>query len=411
MEQVSNWMSSKDLPLSVGDHAVQLDLIGKVHGLESAESYFNSLTDEDKVEKTYGALLNCYVREGLVDKSLSHMQKMKEMDFASTALNYNDLMCLYTNTGQLEKVPGVLSEMKDNGVSPDNFSYRICINAYGARSDISGMENILQEMESQPDISMDWVTYSTVANNYIKAGLKERAIIYLKKCEEKVSKDSLGYNHLISHYASLGNKDEMMRLWGVQKIKCKKQINRDFITMLGSLVKIGDLEEAENLFNEWESSCYFYDFRVPNILLIGYSQKGIVENAEAMLKDIVKKGNTPTSNSWSIVAAGYLAKQNMEKAFECIKEALAVQAQNKFWRPKPSLISSILSWLGDTRDVEEVEAFVSSLKDKVPQNRELYHALMKAYVRSGKEVDGLLKSMKANDIDEDDETRMILGSR
>ncbi|KAL5738004.1 hypothetical protein ACOSP7_030765 [Xanthoceras sorbifolium] len=365
--QVSEWMSNRGLPLPIGDRAVQLDLIGRVRGIESAESYFNSLSDEDKIDKIYGALLNCYVREGLVDKSLSHMQKMKEMGFASRALNFNDIMCLYRHTGQVEKIPEVLSDMKKNGVSPDNFSYRICMNAYGGRSDLSSMERILQEMESQPYITMDWLTYSSVASSYIKAGLKEKALIYLKKCEEIISKDALGYNHLISHYASLGNKDDMMRLWGLQKTECKKQINRDYITMMGSLVKIGDLEESEKLLTEWESSCYCYDFRVPNILLIGFSQKGMIENAEAMLRDIVKRGKTPTPNSWSIIAAGYVDKQNMEKAFECMKEALALQAENKLWRPKPSLVSSILNWLRDNRDDDEVEAFVSLVKTVITE--------------------------------------------
>ncbi|KAJ0102953.1 hypothetical protein Patl1_04618 [Pistacia atlantica] len=305
------------------------------------------------------------------------------------------------------QIPDVLSDMKQNGVSPDNFSYRICMHAYGARSDIGSMEHILEEMENQPHITMDWLTYSTVASVYIKAGLKEKALIYLKKCEEKVSKDAVGYNNLISMYATLGNKDEMMRLWGLQKRNSKKQINRDYITMLGSLVRIGELEESKKLFEEWESSCETYDFRVPNVLLFGYSQRGLIENAEAMLRDIVKKGKTPTPNSWSIVVAGYLDKQNMEKAFECIKEALAVQEENIRWRPKPLLISSILSWLGDNGDADDVEAFISSLKNKVPKSREMFHVLIKAYTRSGKEVDGLLESMKADNITEDEETKSL----
>lgn len=405
-------MSCKGLcSFSPGDRAVQLDLIGRVCGLDSAESYFNNLSDHEKIDKIYGALLNCYVREGLVDKSLSHMQKMKELGFAFSPLNYNNIMCLYTRTGQLEKIPDVLSEIKENGISPDNFSYRICINSYGARSDLKSMEKVLEDMERQPCISMDWTTYAMVANFYIKAGIHEIALIYMKKCEEKVNKVALGYNHLISLYASLGNKDEMMRLWGLEKSNCKKQINRDYITMLGSLVKLGDLEETEKLLEEWESSCYCYDFRVPNVLLIGYCQNGLIEKAEAMLRGIVQKGKTPAPNSWAILAAGYVDKQNMEKAFECLKEALAVRGENKGWRPKPRVISSVLSWVGDSQDIEEVEAFVSSLKTVVPTDREMYHALIKAYIRCGKEVDGLLESMKADKIDMDEEMVNILSSR
>ncbi|XP_057972955.1 pentatricopeptide repeat-containing protein At4g21705, mitochondrial-like isoform X2 [Malania oleifera] len=410
--EVSEWMSNKGLcPFSSGDRAVQLDLIGSVRGLNAAESYFNYMSDQDKCDKTYGALLSCYVREGLIDKSLSHVQKMKEMGFVSSNLTYNNLMGLYTHVGMLEKIPNVLSEMKEDGISPNNFSYRICINSYGARSDIENMEKLLEEMESEPHISMDWSTYTMVANFYIKAGINEKAIAALKKAEEKIDKDALGYNNLISLYASLGNKSEVMRIWGLKKAALKKQINRDYMTITGSLVKLGELEEAEELLKEWESSCHLYDFRMPNILLIGYSQKGLVEKAEAKLREIVDKGKTPIPNSWGILAAGYVAKQKMEKAVECMKEALALRAENMLWRPKPGVISSILSWLGDNGQVEEVEAFVSSLKEVVPMDREMYYALIKANLRGGKEVDGILENMKTDKIDEDEELEKILSSR
>ncbi|KAK8622739.1 hypothetical protein V6N13_117642 [Hibiscus sabdariffa] len=409
--EVSKWMSSSGLEFSLSDFAVQLDLIGRVDGLSAAENFFSSLKDQDKTEKTYGALLNCYVRDGLIDESLSVMKKMKEMGFLSSPLNYNDLMCLYTNTGQLEKVPDVLLEMKANGVSPDKFSYKICINSYGARGDYNNMENVLQEMGSQRHIQIDWGTYSVVASYYVKAGLKEKAVHYLKECEKKVSKDALGYDHLISSYAHLGNKDEMKRLWDLQKSKCKKQTNRNYIVMLGSLVKLGESEEAEKLLDEWESSCKTYDFRVPNVLLIGYCQRGLVEKAEAKLQDIIKRRKTAIPNCWSIIATGYMNKNNMEKAFECFKEALAIEAENQGWRPKESLYSRILIWLGENGQVEDAEAFVKLLRIKVPANREMYHALLKAYIRNGKEVEGLSESMKDDGVDEDEETIKVLSLR
>ncbi|KAJ6724459.1 hypothetical protein OIU85_022388 [Salix viminalis] len=357
-------------------------------------------------------LSDAWEMEGFILMELI-LVKMKELGFVSTALNYNDLMCLYVKTGLLEKVPDVLSDMKENGISPDLFSYRICLKSYAERSEIDNVEKILREMESQSHISMDWITFATVANIYLKAGLKEKALLYLKKCEEKVNKNALGYNHLISLYASLGNKDEMMRSWELAKANCKKQLNRDYIIILGCLVKLGHLEEAEKLLQDWESSCQYYDFQVPNVVLIGYSRKGLPEKAEAMLQDIIEKQKMKNPSSWSIIAAGYMDKQNMEKAFECMKEALAAETENKGWRPKPAMISNILNWVGDNVDAQEVEAFVGLLETKVPKSREMYHALLKSYIRCGKKVDGLLESMKAADNidDDDDETERILSSR
>lgn len=411
--EVSDWMNKKGICIfSPGEHAVQLDLIGRVQGFHSAESYFEKLKDQDKTDKTYGALLNCYVRQREIEKSLSHLQKMKEMGFASSPLTYNDIMCLYTNVGQHEKVLDVLMEMKENNVSPDNFSYRLCINSYGVRSDLEGMEKILKEMECQHHIVMDWNTYTVAANFYIKAGLTDKAIVALENAEKKLEKkDGLGYNHLISLYANIGKKDEVLRLWGLEKSDCKRCINRDFINMLESLVRLGELEEAENILKEWESSGNCYDFRVPNAVILGYSEKGLCEKAEAILKDLMEKGKATTPNSWSTVAAGYLNKGEMEKALECLKTAFSLNAEKKGSKPNPKVITSILSWLGDKGSIGDVEAFVSLLKTVIPMNRQMYHALIKAHIRGGKEVVELLRRMKTDKIGEDEETKKILGMR
>ncbi|KAI4374702.1 hypothetical protein MLD38_012665 [Melastoma candidum] len=360
--EVSEWMSENQATeITTSDHAVQLDLIGKARGLDAAERYFTSLSEQDRGDKTYGALLNCYTGERLLDKSLSLLGKMKELGYVSSPLNYNCLMCLYTNLGMHEKVPEVLLQMKEAGISPDAFSYRIALNSFGARSDLESMEKLFGEMKSLTNVPAEWVSYSTMVNYFIKAGRKERALFYLKEWEEIMQNDALAYNHLISLYASLGSRNEIMRLWELLKTKSKKKLNRDYITMLGSLVKLGDIGEAEKLLEEWEGSCQCYDFRVPNVVLIGHCQQGMVEKAEELLHDMIKRGKAPTPNSWAILSSGYMKKDNMDKAYECMKEALAVHSRNKDWRPKSPLVSNILSWLRLNKP-DEAESFSSLLR-------------------------------------------------
>ncbi|KAK1557367.1 hypothetical protein Q3G72_023317 [Acer saccharum] len=409
--EVSEWMNGKGICVFTPvEHAVQLDLIGRVHGFLSAESYFNNLKDHEKTDKTYGALLNCYVRQRQTEKSLSHLKKMMEMGFASSPLAYNNIMSLYTKLGQYEKVPDVLTEMKENNVFPDNFSYRICINSYGARSDIEGMENFLQETESKSRIYMDWSTYASVASFYIKANLNDKAFDALKKAEARLgNEDGTGYNFLISLYASLGKTSEVLRLWNLGKEAHKRYMNRDYITMLESLVKLGELEEAEKVLKDWESSGNIYDVQVPNRLIIGYCKNGLHEKAEAMLEGLMKKGLVTAPNSWAIVATGYHHKDQKEKAFKCMKVSLNMKG--KGWDPNPKVVTSILNWIGDEGSIQDVEAFVASLRTAMPVSREMYHALIKAYIRNGKKVDQLLNQMKADKIDEDEETKKLLCMR
>ncbi|XAR66455.1 hypothetical protein NMG60_11012706 [Bertholletia excelsa] len=412
--EVSEWMENKGIcAFSPTEHAIQLNLIGKVHGFLTAETYFQNLRDEDKTDKTYGALLHCYVRQHQIEKSLSHLQKMKEIGYATSPLPYNNIMSLYAKIYQYDKIPGLLTEMKRDKVSPDNFSYKFCIMAYGIKSDIEGMEKILKEMETQPNIVMDWSTYATVANYYIKGGLADKAIDAMKKSEMKLNnKDGTGHNHLISLYATLGKKVEVLRLWDLEKSACKRRINKDYINMLESLVRLGELEEAEKVLKEWETSGNCYDFQVPYTVIMGYCEKGLFEKAEAMLEELVEKGRTSTSDSWEKIAKGYLNKGNIDKAKVCMQVALSYEKnQTKGWKPNPKTVTSLLISLGETGSINDVEAFVGQLRDVILMDRQMYHALLKASIRSGKEVDGLLQGMKADKINEDEETKMILGLR
>nr|WDD38974.1 pentatricopeptide repeat-containing protein [Fagopyrum tataricum] len=408
--EVSEWMSTKKLcPFLSSDHAIKLDLIGKVHGASAAEKYFEEI--QEKSERIYGSLLNCYVRERLVDKSLSHFEAMKKTGIAKCCLSYNSIMNLYLHTGEHEKIPEVIVEMKRKGVLPDEVSYGLCMNAYSKNHDLEKMEMLLKEMECQPQIIMDSSTYLKAANYYIKAGLSEKAREYLKKGEHKAGEDPRNYGHLITMYTSLGESSEVLRLWTMLKNSQARLINVDYANILASLVKLGEFEEAENIFTDWKSGNTLYDFRVPNTLLLGYTRRGEIDKAEKMLEEIVESGKIPTPNSWSILASGYMRKKDVKGVFKCIKKALAVAPQHRGWEPKPDVVSRILKWLGDEGDVLEVEEFVQSMKRVVAVDREMYHALIKAHIRHGKEVDGVLQSMVADNIDENEETKIILSSR
>ncbi|KAL8141314.1 hypothetical protein V2J09_007335 [Rumex salicifolius] len=407
--EVSEWMGTKKLcPFLSSDHAVKLDLIGKVRGIDAAEDYFKEFGERS--ERMYGSLLNCYVRESLVEKSLSHFETMKNLGIARCSLTYNNIMNLYVNTGQPEKAHDMLVEMKREGILPDQVSYRLCMKACESKSDFDNMEMILKEMESQPHIVMDSAAYTTMAGIYTKGGHKDKALQYLKKAEDLANRDPRSYRYFITMYTNLGETSEVFRLWKMLKDSRHgiRLVNVDYVNILSSVLKLGKLEEAEKIFKDWESADTLYDFRVPNVLLLGYTRIGLVEKAEKMLEAIVESGKAPIPNSWSIISAGYIDRKDMEKAFECMKQALSLAPRRRGWLPKPDNITCILEWLGEEGDICQVEAFVESLKQVVPVEKCMYHALIKANIRHGNGVDAILQRMKNDNIEEDEETKTIL---
>jgi pentatricopeptide repeat protein len=167
----------------------------------------------------------------------------------------------------------------------------------------------------------------------------------------------------------------------------KRYFNMDYINMLVVLVKLDEISEAEDLLKEWESSNNVLDFQVPNVMLTGYCQKGLLDKAEALLDSFLIKGKMPPSTSWAIVAIGYTEKGDVARAYELTKNALYMYAPNSGWIPEPSMIEMILKYLGDEREVKDVEAFIDLLKVAVPMNSDMTEALSRARAREEKKAE------------------------
>jgi pentatricopeptide repeat protein len=99
--QLMDWMvHTKGMNMSYTNHAIRLDLIYKVRGIEAAEKYFDGLPDPAKNHRTYGALLNCYCSSKKEEKATDIYRKMDELGISSSTLPINNLMSLYMKLGQ-----------------------------------------------------------------------------------------------------------------------------------------------------------------------------------------------------------------------------------------------------------------------------------------------------------------------
>jgi pentatricopeptide repeat protein len=85
-----------------------LELIATVCGIDDVEKYFIDLLEREKNQQSYGALMNCYMREELVENVKGFLEKMKELDFVSNAAPYNNMMNISLKIGQQEKVPLIM---------------------------------------------------------------------------------------------------------------------------------------------------------------------------------------------------------------------------------------------------------------------------------------------------------------
>ncbi|KAK9089289.1 hypothetical protein Scep_028371 [Stephania cephalantha] len=359
--EVSRWMSERRyMILFPGDIAVRLDLIARVHGLEEAENYFINIPKQSRILPVYVAFINCYAREKSFEKAEALVQKVKELGFPLTPLAYSSILLLYSKMEQHEKIEALVEEMDEKGIPLSKFTYSNWLNAYAASPNVNKMEKVIKRMEGDPRAALDRSCYTVAADGYLKAGLIDKALKMLKKSEGLIQEDNrkVGYNILLTLYARAGRKDELYRIWNSYK-SSKRVYNAAYVCMIISLLKLDDIAGAEKIFEDWESRCTNYDFRIPNLLIAAYCDNGLLEKAESIISKVIENGNKPVAVTWERMAIAYLKDNKTAKAIDALNKAIA--GSERGWKLGHLMSSACLEYFKSRGKVEGLEEFVELL--------------------------------------------------
>ncbi|XP_065872987.1 pentatricopeptide repeat-containing protein At2g20710, mitochondrial-like [Euphorbia lathyris] len=370
--EISLWMTNKRCyELTSFDAAFRLGLILKVQGIEQAERYFNNLPQKLLDRDVYHSLLKCFAGVEHVEKAEAVMQKMRDLGFAMVTKDYNFMLYLYYKIGKMEKFDALLKEMEENAVVRDKSTLDIQLSAYTTVMDIEGMDKIVMMWESDPKVVPSFSDYIAAAIGYRKAGLPFKAYKMLKKAEALLrSKPGLismsKYNQLLTQYTNMEMKMELLRVWSEYKIY--KVENKGYSQILNSLVKLGDFEMAEEIFDEWESQHGLtYNMNIRNIMIGAYSSKGLMKKAEALIERAISKGGKPNAWTWYHLVEGYFQNKQPQKAVEMMKKTIVLISGIKWeWEPVPEVASlkACLEYLKAAGDTQQTEEFVKLLVDK-----------------------------------------------
>ncbi|KAG8045311.1 hypothetical protein GUJ93_ZPchr0008g12429 [Zizania palustris] len=379
--QLMDWMEAHGANLHDGLHAIRLDLVSKLNGIQAAEEYFWSLPDIFRSERTYSSLLNSYAEHRMADKGLELYANMKAMNIVSNIMVYNNLMSLYLKTGQPEKITTTFWEMQENGIQPNNFSYYLLTERYLMMNDMESAEKVLKELQMVKKVP--WSLYTTIANNYIKLQQFDKAELTLKKAEEVMDKSEISpWHYLLSLYASSGNLSEVNRIWKSLKAAFKKCSNRSYLVMLLALKKLDDFDSLQQIFQEWESSHERYDMRIPNVIIQAYLDKGMIDEAEAMRQRAMAEGHSGAKTFYLFVEF-YLEKTKINEALEVWRDAKSMVNTHNFV-PAKEVVNRFLKHFEDLKDADGMEMFCECLRKLDCLDTEAFEALVRTFVSAGR---------------------------
>lgn len=396
-------MADRGMNRTVSDQAIHLDLVAKAKGITAAENYFINLPEASKNHLSYGALLNCYCKELMVEEAEGLLEKMKELNLELSSMPYNSIMTLYTRTGQPEKVPAIIQEMKSSHIMLDSFSYNIWMRALAATSDTSGVERVVEEMKRDGRVAPDWTTYSNIASIYVDAGLFEKAEKALKELEKINARKNLSaYQILITLYGRTGNLLEVYRVWRSLRLAFPKTANISYLNMIQALVKLKDLPGAEKCFKEWESGCTTYDMRIVNALIGAYAKEGSLEKAKD-LRDRARRtrGAKPNAKTWEIFLDYYLQNGDVKLAAECVDNAISTgRGDGRKWVPSPETVRTMMGHFEQQKDVDGADGFLEILKKtEDPLEVTVFESLIRTYVAVGRKEPTMRRRLKMENVE------------
>ncbi|KAK9161175.1 hypothetical protein Syun_007516 [Stephania yunnanensis] len=403
--EICEWMKlQQDIQLLPGDYAVHLDLVAKVHGLASAEKFFEDLPEAMVANATSHALLHTYVRNNMSAKAEALMKKMSESGLLNSPLPYNHMLSLYISNGQLEKVPAVIHALKKN-TSPDVVTYNLWLDVCASQNDVENAENVLLELRKSK-VDADWVTYSTLTSLYVKNDLLEKASCTLKEMEKRVTRKArIAYSSLLSLHTSLGDKDGVYGTWKKIKSTFRKMNDAEYTCFIASLVKLEELEKAEEVYAEWESLSGTGDSRVSNILLAAYINKDEMDKADDLHNRMVQRGIKPSYTTWELLTRGYLKRKKMDKVLEYFKKATE---SVKKWEPNDKIVREVYKNLESKGDIEGAENLLVILRKAGYLTTEIYKSLLRTYAKAGKMPPIVAERMKKDKVQLDEETQELI---
>ncbi|KAJ4869889.1 Pentatricopeptide repeat (PPR) superfamily protein [Raphanus sativus] len=262
--EASTWVSERKLfDLFPEDYAARLHLIDNVLGLEQAEKFFNSSIPENmKNYSVYSTLLTTYTRSAkTVDKAEATFERMSELGFLLNSTPFNSMISLYSEIRKRSKVMKLLEKMKEKNIEPDNVTMNNVLRVNAYVSAMECMEKYKREWEEE--LRLEVRTLDAMAKAYETEGSTLKAI------------------------EITSSKKEVYRLWNeYKKDNVGKMSNEGYRSVIRSLLKLGDVQGAQDIFNEWEPERYEFDSRIPSLLISRYCEEE--KYNEVKTRDVMK---------------------------------------------------------------------------------------------------------------------------
>ncbi|XP_021720858.1 pentatricopeptide repeat-containing protein At1g07590, mitochondrial-like [Chenopodium quinoa] len=392
------------------DYSYLLEFTIKLHGISHGERLFTNIPVEFQNDLLYNNLVIACLDKGVVRLSLEYMKTMRELGHPISHLIFNRLIILHSSPRRRKMIPKILAQMRADKVSPHVSTFNILLKIEANDHNIEGLMKVFGDMK-RANIEPNEVTYCILATAHAVARLYCGCETYVEAVEKsKTGNNWSTFDVLIILYGYMGKAQEIDRIWcivqGFPHVRSKS-----FLLAIEAFGRIGQLNRAEELWEEIKSREGMKSTEHYNSMVSVYGQNGFIDKVSGLFKEMKMNGCKPNAITYRHLTLGCLKAGLTKEALKTIEMGSKQFTSSKVKKSTPWLETtlSILEMFAENGDVETAENLFEELKQaNYTRYTFVYNCLIKAYVRAKVYNPNLLRRMILGGARPDAETYSLI---
>ncbi|EPS63862.1 hypothetical protein M569_10921, partial [Genlisea aurea] len=385
----------------------------------------------------FNTLMSAFCRMGYLAVSKSFFGTMFKSGLSPDAYSYNILINGLCDIGSLEEALGFSIDMEKHGLGPDEVTYDILAKGFYLFSMVHGLWKLPRKLlDRGPDLltyvmlicghcqvgnsreglrlrdemlmkglRLNRVSYRVIIGSLCKTGQLGEALGLLSELKNsELQPDSYMYSVIIDGLCKLGDVENGIRLY--REMCSEKILPNSFPRrpILSGLCQHRNIDEARSYLNIWisSSSGSEQDVVLYNILIDKHVKRGYTREAEALYRDMLDKGISPTAATFNTLIDGSLRCGRLADAREWMDRM-------RMHKLVPNVVTytSFMNAFSEAGNLKSVFRLLEEMEaNGVEANVVTYTVIIKALRRQGKLEESLrfLNDMLARGLSPDQVT-------
>eukprot|EP01018_Ginkgo_biloba_P037431 Gb_29873 [translate_table: standard] len=270
-------------------------------------------------------LVNIYTKCGSLENARLVFDKINERN----AFIWNAIIRGYARNGPWKETVTLYYQMLQEGIQPDNFTFRFVLKACGSLSALQEGKEIHYHVV-RTGLESDIFVASALVHMYAKCGSVENARHVFDKLS---TRDVVLWSSMIAGYAQNGHANEALTLFNQMQLSDVKPNSVTIVSVLPACACLGALQQGKWIHTYILRSGFDSDVSVCNSLVAMYAKCGSLEVAHQVFNKISEKDVV----SWNTMITGYSQNGDTNKALK-----LFHQMQLEEVTPDSITIASVL---------------------------------------------------------------------